>query len=222
VGEGKNLGPLFLKRSIMNKTAKLFFVLLLPLVAGGCSVTLNIKEAPSAYSMPLQKGASKIVMGDLEDRRPDKTNVGIIGSLVLKTKKDINVLLTDRIAVKLRNEGFNIQKVNVASGGKNEIKIILNENKGAIYFTGYITSFSVQSFDAIMERANGTSIFIIKIYSRGGTVKFEKQYISQAENWIGFTGASGGAKTVEKTLTESVNTLFKDAEFLNFLKDLKK
>ena len=46
--------------------------------------------------------------------------------------------------------------------------------------------------------------------------------MSQAENWIGFTGASGGAKTVEGTLTESVNTLFKDTEFLNFLGRIKK
>jgi len=192
------------------------------LAVGGCAVALNIKEGPSAYSLPLQKNAPKIILGDLEDHRPDKSNVGIIGMLTLKTRKNINVLLTDRIAVKLRDEGFNVQKVNTASGGKNEIEITLNENNGVVYFTGYITSFSVQTFDAIIEKAKGTAIFVIKIHSKDGTVKFEKQYISQAENWIGFTGANGGAKTVEGTLTESVSTLFKDTAFLNFLEDLKK
>jgi len=205
----------------MTNIAKLVFIALLSLAVGGCAATLNIKEVPSAYSMPLQKGAPKIVMGDLEDLRPDKSNVGIVGALTLKTKKGINVLLTDRIAMRLRREGFNIQKVNTGSGDKDEIKIILNENNGTVYFSGYITSFSVQSFDAIMEKAKGTSVFRINVYSKDGTIEFEKQYRGQAENWIGFTGASGSAKTVEGTLAESVNTLFKDTEFLNFLEGLK-
>ena len=126
----------------MNKITKISFIVLVSLAVGGCAATLNIKEAPSVYSMPLQQGAPKIVIGDLEDRRPDKSNVGIVGALTLKTKKDINVLLTDRIAIRLRNEGFNIQKVNTTSGAssKNEIEIICDKaryGKVGTYVMGF-------------------------------------------------------------------------------------
>ena len=174
------------------------------------------------YGAPLITGAPKIVVTDLNDERVDKKKVGLISMLSLESKTPINVVLTDRIAARLRDEGFNVHKIKIEaplSGA--EIAQTLSLQKGRLLLSGGLDDFFVASSDAVLEKAHGHSAFHLKIHDRRGKVVFKKNYSGIAEHWIGLTGQWGSEKVLEDTLQSSVNEVFKDEEFEGFLAKLR-
>jgi len=166
---------------------------------------------------------SKIILADLNDNRADKKMVGRVGALDLTSQTAINIVLTNRIASKLRDEGFNVQKANLTKPmDKGEIAEILKFNSGKVFLSGGLDNFFIVSFDAIIEKGKGTATFYIKIFDKDGNVIFNKNYVGYAENWIGLTGQFGCEKLIEQSIQTSVDEVFKDQEFRNLLEKIKK
>ena len=83
-----------------------------------CTRTVALTDNVAAYSMPLIQGAPKIIVSELADNRSDKKALGQVGALTLgEADTAINVILTNRIATRLRGEGFNVQKTNLTKPG---------------------------------------------------------------------------------------------------------
>ena len=189
----------------------------------GCAYNAKIIDTTNAYSMPMISGAPKIILADLNDNREDKKIVGRVGALGLTSQTTINTVLTNRIASKLRDGGFNVQKVNLSkSMDKNEIIEILNSNNGKAFLSGGLDSFFIASFDAVMEKGKGTVNFSIKVFDKNGAAIFDKKYSANAENWIGLTGQFGCEKLIEQSMQASVDELFIDDRFKNILEKIKK
>jgi uncharacterized lipoprotein YajG len=195
----------------MKKVMFLLVVILMGAHLSGCATHVaRLKDSGSVYSMPELSGSKKIVVSDLTDNRADKKKVGMISLLSLESEKPINVVLTDRIASKLRDKGFNVEKAGfLASSGK----------EGADFFlTGRLDNFFISSSDAILEKAKGAATFQIRIYDSAKKIIFDKNFSSIAEHWIGLTGQWGSEKIIEDTLEASVKELFQDEEFQRLLK----
>lgn len=204
----------------MKNAVAFVTVLIGALVLTGCATTVNIDDNAKVYSMPEITGASTIVIADFSDNRPDKTKVGTVCALTINTKQPVNILLTDKIALKLRESGFNVKKTE-AGTLKEGVATTLAAKGGNAYLSGGLGNFLFASFDAMMEKAKGTVTFYVKIYDKTGNMVFDKSYSAYAENWIGLTGASGCKKMVELSLESSVNELFKDKDFQDALEKIK-
>lgn len=188
----------------------------------GCAVNAQIKDSSSVYNMPMIQNAPKIILADLNDNRADKVIIGRVGALDLKSKTSLNIILTNRIAEKLKESGFNVQKINLSkSMNKDEISYVMKSNSGDIFLSGSLDNFFIASFDAIMEKGKGTTTFNIRVFDRTGAPIFDKNYSGFAENWIGLTGQSGCEKLIEQSMQASVDEIFKDAEFLKLLSNIK-
>ena len=138
-------------------------------------------------------------------------------------KTPINAIFTNRIASKLTQQGFNVQKVHVANlGDKAEVGSVLEASGAKILITGDLKEFFVKSFDAMMESAKGQAAFSIKVVDAGGSTIFDKPFVGNAEHFIGLTGQFGSDEAIDKTINASIDRLFSDSEFQSILKDLNR
>ena len=206
------------------KKSNVFIVLVLFAIAvSGCAFNAKIIDTANVYNLPMIQGAPKIILADLNDNRVDKKTVGQISALVLKSETPISTILTNRIATRLRDEGFNVQKVNLSkSMDKGEMLEVLKSNSGRAFISGGLDNFFIASFDAVMEKAKGTATFYIKAFDKDGNVIFNKNYSGYAENWIGLTGQFGAEKLIEESIQASVDEVFKDQDFRSLLEKIKK
>jgi hypothetical protein len=135
----------------------------------------------------------------------------------------MNVILTNRIASRLRDEGFNVQKTNLARPGDTpELQLVMASNSGNIFLSGGLNTFYVSSFDAIMETGKGTVNFYIDVFDAAANAIFNGKYSSYAEHWIGLAGQSGSEKLIEMSVQASVDDLFSDRRFRELLNQIKK
>ncbi len=207
----------------MRKSSPYFMVIFLAIAISGCAYTANIKDTVDIYRAPAIQGAPKIILADLNDNRADKNAVGRVGALDLKSNTAINIVLTNRIASRLRDEGFNVQKSNLTKPmDKNEMIEALKNDNGNAFLSGGLDNFFIASFDAIMEKGKGKATFYIKIFDKDGNSIFNKSYSGYAENWIGATGQFGCEKLIEQCIQDSVDEVFKDEEFRGALAKIKK
>ena len=207
------------------KKKSFIFILLIPIftLLSGCIATHTavMKDRTNVYSAMIKETGSKVVLVDLEDTRTDKKLVGRVCGLNLKTKKPINSLLTDAIATKLGEEGYNVQKTKISDrNSKVEIAELLKNAWGNILLTGTMSKFYISSFDAVLDRAKGEALFEIKIFDAMGNVIFDERFLAHSENWIGLTGQFGAKKSIELTIDAAVQELFEDKAFTDTLKKL--
>lgn len=167
----------------------------------GCAYNAKILDTGNVYSMPMIQGTPKIILVDLTDNRADKRLVGRVGGVNLTSQTAVNVILTNRIASKLRDEGFNVQKVSFLKPmDKGEIVEILKSNSGKAFLSGRLDDFFIASFDPILEKGNGAATFYVNVFDKDGNAIFNKNYSGHAENWIGLTGPYGCEKLIEQNM----------------------
>lgn len=189
------------------------------LILTGCMTHVaRINDTADVYSMQTMTDAPKIIVTDLVDKRADEGKVGRVGALNLNTETPINILFTNRIAHRLRQEGFNVQKVHLDDNkNKEDINQVLDYNNGDIYLKGGLENFYIASFDAILEKATGKVSFYITMLDKAGNVILDNTYLAQAERMIGLTVQSGTAKLIEETIQAGVDRLFSDETFIRSL-----
>lgn len=189
----------------------------------GCAYSAKIIDTGNVYSLPMIPGAPKIILADFGDNRGDKRLIGRVGALDLTSQTAVNVILTNRVASRLRDEGFNVQKAKLEKVmDKKEFMDVLRNNNAAAFLSGGLDNFFIASFDAIMEKGKGTTSFYVKVFDKDGNNIFNKTYSGYAENWIGLTGQFGCEKLIEQSVQASVDELFKDSEFRDLLEKIKK
>ncbi len=190
----------------------------------GCTHTVALKDSVAVYAMPLIQGAPKIILSDVLDNRSDKKTLGQVGGLTLaESDTPINVILTNRIASRLRDEGFNIQKTNLTKPGDiGELKNLLKSSSGNVFLSGGLSNFFMSSFDAILETGKGNVTFYIDAFDNNGHAIFNGRYSAYAEHWIGLTGQFGSEKLIEMSLEASVDELFKDSKFKDLFVRVRK
>jgi hypothetical protein len=204
------------------KSAILFLVL--AVFSAGCTYTVAVTDNVAAYSMPLIQGTPKVILSDLSDNRSDRKTLGQIGGLtVADSSTPMNVILTNRIATRLRDEGFNVQKANLTKpGDPAELAHLMASSNGTVFLSGGLNSFYVSSFDAVMETGKGSVHFYIDVFDERGSAIFNGKYSAYAEHWIGLTGQFGTDKLVEMSVKSSVDDLFNDRRFRELLNKIKK
>jgi len=204
---------------------KLYLVLLALLsffIAGCVTHVAKVNDMSDIYHRAMIKGAPKILVADLTDNRTDKKKLGTVGALNITSQTEINTVLTNRIAARLKDEGFNIQKVYIVNVADNkEIIEALNYNNGKVLISGELNNFSIASFDAVLEKARCIVIFYIKIFDKNGKAIFSRKFSASAKNWIGLTGPFGTEKLIEQSINASVDALFGDREFSSALEKIK-
>jgi len=207
---------------LLSRVSTLGFMFLLTLTSGCITWNAEIEDMSNVYSKSAIAGAPKIIISDLSDKRSDTKLVGRISALNLATKTPVNIIITNRFASKLQEEGFNIQKVEIAnSEDKAEIVEALKRNSGKVLFTGRLDHFFIESSDAILETAKGRASFRIDILDNSGKSLFYRTYTARAEKHIGLGGGPGSEELIKTTIQASVNELFNDAEFQRLLSQLK-
>jgi len=206
-----------------NSFFRLAILMVVVSFVSGCAYSAKILDKSDVYNMPMIQGAPKIILTDLNDNRADKKMVGRVGALDLTSQTAINIVLTNRIASRLREEGFNVQKANLSKPmDRSEMIEILRSNTGKAFLSGGLDNFFIASFDAVMEKGKGTATFYIKVFDKDGNAIFNKNYSGYAENWIGLTGQFGCEKLIEQSIQASVDELFKDQDFKNLLEKIKR
>jgi len=184
------------------------------MITGCMTHTARINDTFDVYSMQTAD-APKIIITDLNDQRADTKKVGRVGALDLNTETPVNTLITNRIAHRLKQEGFNVQKVHLDNNrNKTDIGQALDYNNGDIYMTGGLENFYIASFDAIMEKATGKVSFYITMLDKTGNVIIDKTYSARAERLIGLTGQFGSEKLIEETIQAAVDELFSEGSFV--------
>ena len=208
------------------KSLKSFFSLALLVmlsVTSGCITwRAEIEDMSFVYSKPPIAGAPKIVMNNLLDKRSDKKLVGKICALKLATKRPINVIITNRIASKLREDSFNVQKVQLTyPESKIQVVKVLQDNRGTLFLSGILDYFYIESFDAIMEPARGEVEFRIYLLDKNGKSIFDRIYFVHTRKHIGLGGGPGSEKFIKATIKATVDKLFNDIDFLKVLSQFK-
>jgi len=199
------------------------FLIILAVTSGCMTWEANIEDMSSVYMEPARPGAATIIISDLSDNRTDQELVGRICALNLATKTPINVIIANRIASRLRQEGFNVQKVALVNPrNKREATEALKRTKGKVILTGSLDHFFIESSDAILETAKGRVTFRVDILDKLGKSVFYKAYSAYTEKHIGLGGGKGSEEFIEKTVQETVNQLFYDAKFRAFLSQMKR
>ncbi len=200
------------------------FILLLPLMAtSGCMTwTAKIEDMSDIYKKPAIANAPKIIITDLSDERHDKKLVGRISALNLATETPINVIITNRIALNLREADFNIQKIELTGiATKSELMSALKYNNGNLLFTGRLEHFFIESSDTILETAKGRASFRVDILDESGKSVFYKTYTAYAEKHIGLDGGPESEELIKETIQATVDKLFNDIGFRQFLSQVK-
>ena len=198
-----------------------FLVILM--ATSGCMTWVAKPEAMiGVYDKPTIAGAPTIIITNLSDKRKDTTLVGRISALNLATETPVNVVITNRIASKLREAGFNIQKVGVTGfETKSDRAAVLKREGGKMLFTGSLDHFYIASSDAIMETAKGRVSFRVDIFDDLGNSLFYKTYTARTEKHLGLDGGPGSERLIEETIQATVNKLLHDSEFQQFLAKAK-
>ncbi|PIP19431.1 MAG: hypothetical protein COX41_02925 [Candidatus Omnitrophica bacterium CG23_combo_of_CG06-09_8_20_14_all_41_10] len=184
------------------------------LISGCVSQTFNIKNKGEAYDVPFIKDAPKAIVIDFTDLRGEKAFVGRVGLAYGKIDAPIPSILTDAIALRLRKEGFNVDKVLISRLGKQEIANILKNNEAKFLLGGGVEYFYFGSMDAIMEAAKGRVDFYVELFDTSGEKIFSQKYSSQSGKWMGFSARTGFPELIEQMLDASAEELFIDKEFL--------
>ena len=211
--------------SSLNKRANVVALCLIPAVyVAACTHTVALTDNVAAYSMPLIQGAPKMILSDLSDNRSDKKTLGQVGGLTLAEGNiPMNVILTNRIAARLRDEGFNVQKTNLTKPGDTaELGYLMASSSGNVFLSGGLSSFYVSSFDAIMETGKGSMNFYIDVFNEAGHAVFNGKYSAYAQHWIGLSGQYGTEKLIEMSMQAGLDDLFSDRRFRELLNKIKK
>lgn len=204
------------------KIGSIGFLVMLLFTSGCMTWVAKIEDMGDIYSKPAIVGAPKIIITDLSDKRHDRKLVGRISALNLATQTPINVIITNRIASKLREAGFNIQKVELAGlETKSELIAVLKRNRGKMLLTGRLDHFFIESSDAILETAKGRVSFRVDILDERGKTLFYKTYTARTQKHIGLGGGPGSEELIKETIQATVNKLFHDSEFQRFLSEVK-
>ncbi len=205
-----------------KKRASLALCLTIAVYLVACTQTVALTDNVAAYSMPLIQGAPKVILSDLADNRSDKETLGQVGALILgEASTPINVILTNRIATRLRDEGFNVQKTNLTKpGDAKELEYLMASTGGNVFLSGGLNTFYVSSFDAIMETGKGAVNFYVDVSDNAENAIFNGKYSASAEHWSGLTGRSGSEKLIEMSV-QGVDDLFSDRQFRELLNKIK-
>jgi hypothetical protein len=207
----------------LKKSLSLGFLAVIAVTSGCMTWEANIDDMSSVYMQPAKPGAATIIISDLSDNRTNQELVGRICALNLATKKPINVIIANRIASRLKQEGFNVQKAALVNPrNKREAVEALKRTDGKVIITGNLDHFFIESSDAILETAKGRVTFRIDILDKFGKSVFYKMYSAYTEKHIGLGGGKGSEEFIEKTVQETVNQLFYDTKFRAFLSQMKK
>jgi hypothetical protein len=200
-----------------------FGVFLMAVSLQGCAYTSSIKEDGDVYGKSLVANAPKVAIMDLTDSRKNPKHIGQVATIAMnEPKTPINAILTNRIASKLLQQGFNVQKASVGNlNDKAEMGSVLNSSGSKILITGNLQDFFVKSFDAMMESAKGQAAFSVKVVDATGQTVFDKPFIGNAEHFIGLTGQFGSDKAIDKTINAGVDRLFNDSDFQTILKEMR-
>ena len=207
---------------IITNFWSLGFLVMLSISSGCMTWTAKIDDMSGVYSEPAVPGARRIIITDLDDKRKDKKLVGRISALNLATETPINVIITNRIATKIREFGFNVQKVDPKSlDSKSELVSDLKLDGSEIFLGGSLDHFYIESSDAILETAQGRAAYRIRAIDRTGKTIFYKTYTGYAEKHIGLGGGPGSEELIEQTIQAALKELFQDIEFQRFLLEAK-
>jgi len=205
-----------------TKFWSLGFLVALVVTSGCLTWDAKIDDMRAVYSEPDNLGVPKVIITDLSDRRRDTKLVGRIAALNLATKTPVNVIITNRIASKLKYAGFNIQKIDVAGNiSKSELAAAVKRNNAKLLFTGRLDHFFIASSDAILETAKGRVSFRIDILNEQGQSVFYRTYTANTEKHIGLGGGQASEEFIEKTIDTAVSKLFEDEAFQRFLLEAK-
>jgi len=205
-----------------TKFWSLGFLVALVVTSGCLTWDAKIDDMRAVYSEPDNLGVPKVIITDLSDRRRDTKLVGRIAALNLATKTPVNVIITNRIASKLKYAGFNIQKIDVAGNiSKSELAAAVKRNNAKLLFTGRLDHFFIASSDAILETAKGRVSFRIDILNEQGQSVFYRTYTANTEKHIGLGGGQASEEFIEKTIDTAVSKLFEDEAFQRFLLEVK-
>ena len=205
-----------------TKFWSLGFLVALVVTSGCLTWDAKIDDMRAVYSEPDNLGVPKVIITDLSDRRRDTKLVGRIAALNLATKTPVNVIITNRIASKLKYAGFNIQKIDVAGNiSKSELAAAVKRNNAKLLFTGRLDHFFIASSDAILETAKGRVSFRIDILNEQGQSVFYRTYTANTEKHIGLGGGQASEEFIEKNIDTAVSKLFEDEAFQRFLLEVK-
>jgi hypothetical protein len=207
---------------IMTKFLSLGFLVMLAISSGCMTWTAKIDDMRGVYNEPAVPGAPRIIITDLDDKRREKKLVGRISALNLATETPINVIITNRIAAKMREFGFNVQKLDPRSpADKSELISELTLDGSEIFLGGRLDHFYIESSDAILEKAQGRASYRIKAIDRTGKILFYKTYTGYAEKHIGLGGGPGSEELIEQTIQAALKQLFQDTELQRFMLEAK-
>ena len=201
------------------KLVRLIILVFIVFLLSGCvSQTFSIKNKGEAYDAPFIKDTPKAIVIDFTDLRGEKRFVGRVGLAYGKVDAPIPSLLTDAIALRLRKEGFNVDKVLISRLNKQEITNILKNNEAKFLLGGGVEYFYFGSVDAIMESAKGRVDYFVELFDTKGEKVFSRKYSSKSGKWMGFSVRTGFSELIEGMLDASAEDLFKDEEFLRAIK----
>lgn len=207
----------------LKKFLSLGFLAVIALTSGCMTLEADIEDMSSVYMQSAKPGAATIIISDLSDNRTNQELVGRICALNLATKTPINVIIANRIASRLRQEGFNVQKVALNNPrSKREATEALKHTEGKVIITGSLDRFFIESGDAVLETARGRVTYRVDILDKFGKSVFYKTYSAYTQKHIGLDVNKRTVEFIEKTVQETVNQLFYDTKFRAFLSQMKR
>lgn len=192
-------------------------IIAVSLLSSCVSQTFSIKDKGESYNSIPIKDAPRIILTEFTDQREEKVFVGRIGLGYCKTDYPITALLANRIASKLRNEGFNVDIILISDTSKELISSILKNNDAKFFLKGDLGYFYFASFDAIMNTAKGKINFSVDLLDLKGEPIFSKKYFSNSWKYVGFSSLTAPAELVERMLDVCVTDLFQDKDFTNMI-----
>ncbi len=200
-----------------------FGILAIALSLSGCAYTSSIKSGMDVYNQPVNANSPRIAIVDLKDRRQNPNHVGQVSALAInQPSTPINMILTNRIASKLVDQGFNVQKIHALDlSDQSQTSEMIMSSGAVVLITGDLHDFFIKSFDAMMEPAKGRGEFTITVLDASGEVIYKKLCVGTAEHFIGLTGQFGADKAIDKTIDAGVGQLFEDPQFKEILQKLK-
>ncbi len=202
-----------------------FFIYLIALLGmSGCAHVSSIKDGSEVFA-PSHQSANQptSAVASFKDQRDNKLHIGQVAALALnEPATPMNEILTNRIAARLKGDGFNITKIptqNTTDIASN--REALKQSEARVLISGRLNEFFVKSFDALMEPAKGQCLFSVQVVDATGNVVFDRSYTAFADHFIGLTGQFGSDAAIDKTVNASVDLLFNDAEFQVLINNIK-
>ena len=196
------------------KKRLLLFALIISLINVGWFSTykVDIRNVRNFYTTVKLKGAPEVLLSNLKDQRTNRKLIGQIGSLKFVPDIPVRDAFTDRIASRLKTNGFNIKKKQITSNQK-KIARTLYKKHAISFITGDIFAFSFTGINSETKNVIGKSIFDIKVYDINGVNTFEKYYFVSVDSSITNTPLSDAENLIEELFNTSMDILFNDQEF---------